>query len=334
MTLCVYIYQFECESHQESEIVSNRIKLLVLGASGVGKTRLCERLREREGEGKTTVGAKFHSVVDLESHYMIWDISGHERFRVLISLYMKDTGMLWLVYKMTDSKTFVKLIELCREMLLPNKGLLKGPREMRVVIVGTHSKGKQDPPTNPYLGASGVGKTRLCERLREREGEGKTTVGAKFHSVVDLESHYMIWDISGHERFRVLISLYMKDTGMLWLVYKMTDSKTFVKLIELCREMLLPNKGLLKGPREMRVVIVGTHSKGKQDPPTTEERENLASLIQRLTLNKVHEVHLDSEVEDQDSLMRVVHPKENEDRQEAVVTFGQIQNWVTRWCRH
>ena len=122
---------------------------------------------------------------------------------------------------------------------------------------------------------------------------------------------------------------------MIWFVYNMTDSSTYEELIELCTEVLLPNQRMLKGEREMRVVIVGTHSAGEQDAPTKDQRRKLALLMRRLTLNEVNEVNVDCEVDDRATLMRVVHPEEvgRVYSGEPASIFGQIQKWVTEWCR-
>ena len=85
----------------------------------------------------------------------------------------------------------------------------------------------------------------------------------------------------------------------------------------------------------MRVVIVGTHSAGEQDAPTKDQRRKLALLMRRLTLHEVNEVNVDCEVDDRATLMRVVHPEEvgRVYSGEPASIFGQIQKWVTEWCR-
>jgi len=93
-----------------------RIKLLVLGPSGAGKTSVLQRfLHQRFEDGTSqTVGADIlrkdilvgSSAVDLEA----WDTAGQERFRSLSSLWYKGAEVCCLVYDSTSEDSFKQML--------------------------------------------------------------------------------------------------------------------------------------------------------------------------------------------------------------------------------
>ena len=90
-------------------------KLIMLGASGVGKTCIVQRYCNDIFEGpmhKTTLGFDFLSKktehkgkhVDLE----VWDTAGQEQYRAVTKMYYKDVHGVVLVYDTTDRTSFEK----------------------------------------------------------------------------------------------------------------------------------------------------------------------------------------------------------------------------------
>ncbi len=91
-------------------------KLIMLGASGVGKTCIVQRFCNDIFEGpahKSTMGFDFLSKkiqrenksVSLE----VWDTAGQEQYRAVTKMYYKDVHGALLVYDSTDKESFNKI---------------------------------------------------------------------------------------------------------------------------------------------------------------------------------------------------------------------------------
>ena len=91
-------------------------KLIMLGASGVGKTCIVQRFCNDVFEGpahKTTLGFDFLGKklehdgkrVDLE----VWDTAGQEQYKAVAKMYYKEVHGVLLVYDTTDKSSFDKL---------------------------------------------------------------------------------------------------------------------------------------------------------------------------------------------------------------------------------
>jgi GTPase SAR1 family protein len=50
-------------------------------------------------------------VDDVEYSYTIWDTAGQEKFRTLLDIFYKGSDGCFLVFDLTDRKTFEKVIE-------------------------------------------------------------------------------------------------------------------------------------------------------------------------------------------------------------------------------
>ncbi|KAG2548820.1 ras-related protein RABF1-like [Panicum virgatum] len=92
-----------------------RVKLVLLGDSGVGKS--CIVLRFVRGQfdptSKVTVGASFLSqTLALEDSttvkFEIWDTAGQERYAALAPLYYRGAGAAIVVYDITSPESFNK----------------------------------------------------------------------------------------------------------------------------------------------------------------------------------------------------------------------------------
>ncbi|XP_008784493.2 ras-related protein RABF1 [Phoenix dactylifera] len=92
-----------------------RVKLVLLGDSGVGKS--CIVLRFVRGQfdptSKVTVGASFLSqTLALQDSttvkFEIWDTAGQERYAALAPLYYRGAAVAVVVYDITSPESFVK----------------------------------------------------------------------------------------------------------------------------------------------------------------------------------------------------------------------------------
>lgn len=100
---------------QAAAAAAPRIKLVLLGDSGVGKS--CLVLRYVRGQfdptSKVTVGAAFmsHSVHLPDGStikFEIWDTAGQERYASLAPLYYRGASAAAVVYDITNEDTFAK----------------------------------------------------------------------------------------------------------------------------------------------------------------------------------------------------------------------------------
>jgi small GTP-binding protein len=97
-------------------------KIVILGASGVGKTCLGLRFVKDQFVAYTasTIGASFLvkevSVGNSKITLQIWDTAGQERFRSMAPLYYRGAVAAILVFSITDESSFDKLKEWVREL--------------------------------------------------------------------------------------------------------------------------------------------------------------------------------------------------------------------------
>ena len=91
------------------------IKILFIGASKVGKTSLIERYRNNtfNAEIKPTVGINYHEVeIELKNkkfNIQLFDISGDDKYYKIITGYLKNAHGVFLVYDVTDKKSFEQI---------------------------------------------------------------------------------------------------------------------------------------------------------------------------------------------------------------------------------
>ncbi|XP_074581777.1 ras-related protein RABF1-like [Curcuma longa] len=103
------------ENSMASDPKNLRVKLVLLGDSGVGKS--CIVLRFVRGQfdptSKVTVGASFLSqTLALQDSttvkFEIWDTAGQERYASLAPLYYRGAAVAIVVYDITSEETFKK----------------------------------------------------------------------------------------------------------------------------------------------------------------------------------------------------------------------------------
>ena len=116
-----------------------KLKLIVLGDSGVGKTNIIHRYITDtfNTETKATIGVEFfiktfrvnNDIIKLE----IWDTAGQERYKSITSAYYKGSRGVLLVYDITRYTTFENLEKWMNEINEKVKGSLK------MMIIGNKS---------------------------------------------------------------------------------------------------------------------------------------------------------------------------------------------------
>ena len=90
------------------------IKAILLGESMVGKTALIKRIISNTFEETISTCGPSSNDVDIEINgntlkLTLWDTAGQERFRSLNKLYYKGAEIEFLVYSVTDRKSFEEL---------------------------------------------------------------------------------------------------------------------------------------------------------------------------------------------------------------------------------
>jgi small GTP-binding protein len=108
-------------------------KIVVVGASAVGKSSIVQRLVQGTftEDGTTTCGADFYTYscpVDNDSvRLQIWDTAGQERFRSISKSYFRNAVGAILVYDITSMASFDELTDWLNDLqslCLPNAYIL------------------------------------------------------------------------------------------------------------------------------------------------------------------------------------------------------------------
>ena len=127
-------------SHSNSINVSinaNRHKIIFVGDAGVGKTTLINRINGNAFQSTydATIGVDFWpKVIKFKGNditLQIWDTAGQEKYRGLIPSYIRNSSIVFIVFDITNRKTFEsipKWIELITN-IEKNKLVLVGNKE-------------------------------------------------------------------------------------------------------------------------------------------------------------------------------------------------------------
>lgn len=90
-----------------------KVKIVVVGASGVGKTSISQRFVNNEYNSRSpaTLGATFiEKTYEYPPGYsyklQIWDTAGQEKYRAIAKIYYKDARVAIMVYDVTDKLSF------------------------------------------------------------------------------------------------------------------------------------------------------------------------------------------------------------------------------------
>ena len=124
------------DNEEESDPYDQKIKIMILGETLVGKTALITRYTKNSFAGTylTTVGIDFQykslNINDKKIKVEIWDTAGQERFRNIAKNYFQSSHGFLLVYDISNRESFNKL-NFWNEQITAN-----APENTKVIIVG------------------------------------------------------------------------------------------------------------------------------------------------------------------------------------------------------
>jgi Ras-related protein Rab-11A len=113
-----------------------KLKIVVVGDSGVGKTNLIKRFISNEFSGnlKATIGVEFMSkTYRINKHLFkieIWDTAGQERYKSITAIYYKGSKGALIVYDTTNQTTFENIDKWILELKE------KTSNDIKLMIVG------------------------------------------------------------------------------------------------------------------------------------------------------------------------------------------------------
>jgi small GTP-binding protein len=170
-------------------------KVVVVGASAVGKSSMVQRLVQGTftEDGTTTCGADFYTYacpVDNNSiRLQIWDTAGQERFRSISKSYFRNAVGAILVYDITSMASFDQLTDWLNDLqslclpnayilLVGNKSDLESQREVGAHRIKEFSeRHKLEPIETSALNGRGVKEafTRLAFEVYNRVKSSQIT---------------------------------------------------------------------------------------------------------------------------------------------------------------
>lgn len=131
------------------QVQTLRVKMVLLGSSGVGKSSLALRFVKNEFRGTSpTVGCAYLTQVvhlrDAILRFEIWDTAGQEKYHSVTPLYYRGAHAALLVYDISKRETFIRAQLWLKELekhyipgstvifLIGNKGDLASDRQVSV----------------------------------------------------------------------------------------------------------------------------------------------------------------------------------------------------------
>ena len=118
------------KSKKESNIIKkNKIKIILLGETGVGKTNLINVFFNKHfnDDSDTTFSPEFSQKkikIGNNSYILdVWDTAGQEKFSSITKIFVKGAHIVIFVYDITNEKTFKKLpfwVKTVEELLWEN----------------------------------------------------------------------------------------------------------------------------------------------------------------------------------------------------------------------
>ncbi|KAL3854144.1 hypothetical protein ACJMK2_013422 [Sinanodonta woodiana] len=112
-----------------------KVKVVLVGDSGVGKTCLATRFVEGtyKSERTTSLAVTFlQKEVDLKDHtilFQIWDTAGQERYRSLVPVYLRGAKAALLVYDATNLSSFGDISDWLKQLHQ------NCPQDIKIVLV-------------------------------------------------------------------------------------------------------------------------------------------------------------------------------------------------------
>eukprot|EP00002_Diphylleia_rotans_P003309 TRINITY_DN1225_c0_g1_i7.p1 TRINITY_DN1225_c0_g1~~TRINITY_DN1225_c0_g1_i7.p1 ORF type:complete len:185 (+),score=29.85 TRINITY_DN1225_c0_g1_i7:68-622(+) len=110
-------------------------KVVLLGASGVGKTCIAERFINREvSVTMPTIGAAYlkrtYSTAKGLFEFQVWDTAGQEKYRSLAPMYYRETSAVVIVFDLTNPTTFESAKQWVKEFRI------SGPDNAVMILAG------------------------------------------------------------------------------------------------------------------------------------------------------------------------------------------------------
>ena len=159
-----------------------KIKIIVVGDSGVGKTNLINRFASDKFDtnSKATIGVEFvYKTLKINKEVTkveVWDTAGQERYRAITSSYYKGAKGAIIVYDITNEDSFNNVESWMNEVTK------KGKTDMQFLLVGNKKDLINDRKVTEQ---KGIDKAKeLNMNLFEASALEKTNVNEAFNYLV------------------------------------------------------------------------------------------------------------------------------------------------------
>ena len=159
-----------------------KIKIIVVGDSGVGKTNLINRFASDKFDtnSKATIGVEFvYKTLKINKEVIkveVWDTAGQERYRAITSSYYKGAKGAIMVYDITNEDSFNNVESWMNEVTK------KGKTDMQFLLVGNKKDLINDRKVTEQ---KGIDKAKeLNMNLFEASALEKTNVNEAFNYLV------------------------------------------------------------------------------------------------------------------------------------------------------
>ena len=159
-----------------------KIKIIVVGDSGVGKTNLINRFASDKFDtnSKATIGVEFvYKALKINKEVIkveVWDTAGQERYRAITSSYYKGAKGAIIVYDITNEDSFNNVESWMNEVTK------KGKTDMQFLLVGNKKDLINDRKVTEQ---KGIDKAKeLNMNLFEASALEKTNVNEAFNYLV------------------------------------------------------------------------------------------------------------------------------------------------------
>jgi len=156
-----------------------KIKIIVVGDSGVGKTNLINRFASDKFDtnSKATIGVEFvYKTLKINKEVIkveVWDTAGQERYRAITSSYYKGAKGAIIVYDITNEDSFNNVESWMNEVTK------KGKTDMQFLLVGNKKDLVNDRKVTEQ---KGIDKAKeLNMNLFEASALEKTNVNEAFN---------------------------------------------------------------------------------------------------------------------------------------------------------
>ena len=159
-----------------------KMKIIVVGDSGVGKTNLINRFASDkfDSNSKATIGVEFvYKTLKINKEVIkveVWDTAGEERYKAITSTYYKGAKGAIIVYDITNEDSFNNVESWMKEVAK------KGKENMQFLLVGNK---KDLINERKVTEQKGIDKAKLLNmHLFEASALEKTNVNEAFNFII------------------------------------------------------------------------------------------------------------------------------------------------------